>query len=78
MREYSIGEDAEEPSQTLSFVKEVDASKRKGFSSDDVDASVAVSFCLGQGDSDWGPLTIYGLMRNGDVVAICPFLPKKA
>lgn len=28
--------------------------------------------------SDWSPLTIFGLMKNGDVWALCPFLPKSA
>ncbi|CDR99741.1 uncharacterized protein SPSC_02573 [Sporisorium scitamineum] len=30
------------------------------------------------GPSDWSPLTVFGLMRNGDVWALCPFLPKSA
>ncbi|CBQ67735.1 conserved hypothetical protein [Sporisorium reilianum SRZ2] len=30
------------------------------------------------GPSDWSPLTVFGLMRNGDVWALCPFLPKNA
>jgi hypothetical protein len=25
--------------------------------------------CVGQGKADWGPLTLYALMRNGDVVS---------
>lgn len=31
-----------------------------------------------RGPSDWSPLTIFGLMKNGDVWALCPFLPKSA
>lgn len=27
---------------------------------------------------DWNPLTVFGLRRDGDVYAICPFLPKRA
>jgi hypothetical protein len=38
----------------------------------------AAAMCVGQGKADWGPLTLYALMRNGDVVSLCPFLPKKA
>ncbi|KAK4051279.1 hypothetical protein OIO90_004760 [Microbotryomycetes sp. JL221] len=53
-------------------------SKTRGFSAVDESATEAVSFCLGQGQGDWGPATLYCLMKNGDVKAICPFLPKKA
>jgi len=35
-----------------------------------------VSFTFGSGD-DWEIFTIYILMKNGDVYAICPFLPSK-
>jgi len=35
-----------------------------------------VSFTFGNGD-DWEIFTIYVLMKNGDVYAICPFLPSK-
>ncbi|OUM64965.1 hypothetical protein PIROE2DRAFT_69154 [Piromyces sp. E2] len=36
-----------------------------------------VSFTFGNGD-DWEIFTIYVLMKNGDVYAICPFLPSKS
>ncbi|MBW0479075.1 hypothetical protein O181_018790 [Austropuccinia psidii MF-1] len=36
----------------------------------------AVSICLGTGSGDWGPLTLYCIMQNGDLYAICPYLPK--
>ncbi|KAM0788026.1 hypothetical protein ACM66B_006225 [Microbotryomycetes sp. NB124-2] len=52
--------------------------RNRGFSAIDEDAETAVGFCLGQGRGDWGPTALYGLMRNGDVKALCPFLPKKA
>lgn len=35
-----------------------------------------VSFAFGSGE-DWEIFTIYVLMKNGDVYAICPFLPSK-
>lgn len=38
----------------------------------------AASASQTRGPSDWSPLTIFGLMKNGDVYAICPFLPKSA
>lgn len=49
-----------------------------GFSAVDEGASKAVAMCLGEGKGDWSAMTLFGLMRNGDVVALCPFLPKKA
>ncbi|GAA5826203.1 hypothetical protein JCM11251_007206 [Rhodosporidiobolus azoricus] len=80
VREYNISEDVEEPAQTLYFSKRSNAGKgaRGGFSAEDEDASRAVGLCMGEGQGDWGPLTLYALMRNGDVVSLCPFLPKKA
>jgi len=35
-----------------------------------------VSFTFGSGE-DWEIFTTYVLMKNGDVYAICPFLPSK-
>lgn len=54
------------------------SSGQNGFSADDVNASKAVAFCFGAGKGDWGALTLYGLMKNGDIVSVCPFLPSKA
>ncbi|KAK4052043.1 hypothetical protein OIV83_002337 [Microbotryomycetes sp. JL201] len=54
------------------------AHRHRGFSAIDQDAETAVGFCLGSGKGDWGPATLYGLMKNGDIKALCPFLPKKA
>ncbi|GAA6029974.1 hypothetical protein JCM8097_009196 [Rhodosporidiobolus ruineniae] len=80
LREYNVSEDVEEPTQTVSLARSKNGSGggRGGFSAEDRDASRAVGFCIGEGKGDWGPLTLYALMRNGDVVSLCPFLPKKA
>lgn len=84
LREYAISEDAEEPAQTVSFSpKSADDGQQHGrggavFSSDDVDDAKAVAFAMGEGKGDWGPLTLYCLMRSGDILAVCPFLPKRA
>ena len=78
MREYTLSEDSEEPSQTVSFLDTEGRRGNRGFSSDDVGAETAVAFTVGEGKGDWGCLTLWGLMRNGDVRAVCPFLPKKA
>ncbi|TBU46590.1 hypothetical protein BD309DRAFT_1007925 [Dichomitus squalens] len=76
LREYDISEDADEPQQTLSFVPE----KKRGssFLAGDGGEREAVSFALGKGRADWGPLTVYAVMRSGDIYAISPYLPKNA
>ena len=35
------------------------------------------SCCFGSGDLCWRPLTIYTLMRNGDIYALCPVVPSR-
>lgn len=51
--------------------------RRRGFQAD-LGAEQIVSFCLGKGPGDWGPLTIYALARNSDIYAMSPFLPTQA
>ncbi|TDL29694.1 hypothetical protein BD410DRAFT_817721 [Rickenella mellea] len=75
MREYDISVDPEEPQQTLSFVPE---RKRGAFVAHDDAEREVVSFALGKGTADWGPLTMYALMKSGDVYAICPYMPQNA
>ncbi|GAA5879559.1 hypothetical protein JCM8547_003105 [Rhodosporidiobolus lusitaniae] len=78
LREYTISDNVEEPAQTVSLAKKAEGGGKGGFSAEDKNASRAVAMCLGEGKGDWGPLTLYALMRNGDVASLCPFLPKKA
>ena len=73
-REYDPTVDADEPLQTVSFAKQ--KAKTTGYGIHDV--SEAVSFAIGQGQNDWAPFTVYGLMQNGDIYAVCPFMPTKA
>ncbi|KAF8317032.1 uncharacterized protein EI90DRAFT_3134078 [Cantharellus anzutake] len=75
LREYDVSRDAEEPQQTLSFVPDRVGGK---FSVEDPASLEAVSFCIGKGMADWSPLTVFSLMRNGDVWAMSPFLPATA
>ena len=75
LREYDISEDPEEPQQELSFVPK---KKRGGFAAEDEAEREVVSFCLGRGKADWGALTVYALMKSGDVYAICPYMPQNA
>lgn len=67
--------DTEEPQQVLSFVPE---KKSKSFVAEDPSEREVVSFTLGQGQVDWGPLTMYAIMKSGDVYAVCPYMPRNA
>ncbi|KAJ7937199.1 hypothetical protein B0H13DRAFT_2226595 [Mycena leptocephala] len=73
--EYDISVDTEEPQQVLSFVLE---KKTKSFLAEDASEREVASFSLGQGRADWGPLTVYALMKSGDIYSICPYMPKNA
>ena len=74
--EYDISVDAEEPLQVVSFVP--DRKPNKSFNAVDAAEREVASFTLGKGKADWGPLTIYGIMKSGDVYAVCPYMPKNA
>ena len=71
--EYDISIDTEEPQQVLSFMPE---KKSKSFQAEDPSEREVVSFTLGKGVADWGPLTVYALTRSGDIYAICPYMPE--
>ena len=75
-REYDISTDPDEPQQILSFVPE----RKKGhsFQADDAAEREVASFALGKGTADWGPLTVYAIVKSGDIFAICPYIPKNA
>lgn len=74
-REYDISVDTEEPQQVLSFVPE---KKAKSFLAEDASEREVVSFALGKGRADWGPLTVYAVMKSGDIYSICPYMPQNA
>lgn len=75
--EYDISVDAEEPLQVISFVPERRRSSKAFNAIDSTEREVA-SFTLGKGKADWGPLTIYAVMKSGDVYAVCPYMPQNA
>ncbi|KAJ7095237.1 hypothetical protein B0H15DRAFT_774867 [Mycena belliarum] len=75
LREYDISVDTEEPQQVLSFVPD---RKTKSFVAEDASEREVASFSLGQGRADWGPLTVYAVMKSGDIYSICPYMPKNA
>ncbi|KAH9965726.1 hypothetical protein BC827DRAFT_1179360 [Russula dissimulans] len=77
LREYDISVDAEEPLQIVPFVPDRRRSSKTFNAVDSAEREVA-SFTLGKGKADWGPLTIYAVMKNGDVYAVCPYMPKNA
>ncbi|EJD53549.1 hypothetical protein AURDEDRAFT_80006 [Auricularia subglabra TFB-10046 SS5] len=74
VREYDASQNPDEPQQTISFMP---PQTRKTFLAD-ASTRELVSFTLGGGNADWGPLTLYGLMKNGDVYAIAPYMPARA
>lgn len=67
--------DTDEPQQLLSFLSE---RKLKALSAESESTREVVSFALGKGRADWGPLTLYALTKSGDIYALCPYLPKNA
>ncbi|KIK96958.1 hypothetical protein PAXRUDRAFT_137283 [Paxillus rubicundulus Ve08.2h10] len=75
LREYDISVDSEEPQQVLSFIPE---KKSRSYLAQDPAEREIISFTLGKGKADWGPLTVYALTRSGDIYAICPHMPRNA
>ncbi|KAJ4472331.1 hypothetical protein J3R30DRAFT_3524569 [Lentinula aciculospora] len=76
LREYDISVDTEEPQQVLSFVPE--KKPGKSFVAEDASEREVASFTFGKGKADWGPLTVYAVMRSGDVYSVCPYMPQNA
>jgi nucleoporin NUP82 len=72
-REYDISVNVEEPQQVLSFVPK---RKAKSYLAEDASEREVAGLTLGKGKADWGPLTMYAVMRSGDIYAICPYMPQ--
>ncbi|KAK9767803.1 hypothetical protein K7432_002084 [Basidiobolus ranarum] len=78
LRMYDIASDIEEPEQTFDFTRSDISGVFSGgntFSAES-DGKEAVSFCFGSPKKDWGPFTVYVLMKNGDIYSLCPVMPK--
>ncbi|KAF8914080.1 hypothetical protein CPB84DRAFT_1832863 [Gymnopilus junonius] len=75
LREYHTSIDTEEPQQILTFVPE---RKAKSFIAEDSSEREVASFTIGKGNADWGPLTVYAVMKSGDIFSICPYIPQNA
>ena len=67
--------DTEEPQQVLTFVPE---RKSRSYIAEDNSEREVASFTLGKGYADWGPLTVYAVMKSGDIYSICPYMPANA
>jgi len=74
-REYDVSVDTDEPQQILSFLPD---RSRRSFLAEDASERQVASFTFGKGQADWGPLTVYAVMKSGDVYSICPYMPKNA
>ncbi|KAN0063116.1 hypothetical protein ACQY0O_004279 [Thecaphora frezii] len=42
------------------------------------DEALAATEKTSQRVNDWSPFTVFGLMKNGDIWAICPFMPRNS
>lgn len=75
LREYDVSFDPDEPRKLIDFFPD---KKRSIYAAVDTSEREVASFTFGKGKADWGPLTIYALMKSGDIYAFCPYLPENA
>ncbi|GAB7359779.1 hypothetical protein MBLNU230_g6950t1 [Neophaeotheca triangularis] len=81
--EPSLAVDLKKLNNAASSQADFSASKygtNKGFSADDVQMETAAACFGGQGSEDehgWSGMTLWVAMTEGDVYALCPFLPSK-
>jgi len=81
--EPSLAVDLKKLANATSTQADFSASKygtNKGFSPDDVEMQVAAACFGGQGGEDehgWASMTLWIAMTEGDVYALCPFLPAR-
>ncbi len=81
--EPSLALDLKKLANATSNQADFSASKygtNKGFSPDDVEMAVAAACFGGQGSADehgWASMTLWLAMTEGDVYALCPFLPSR-
>ena len=76
LRLFDVAADVEEPEQVFYFCSP-DYKKQRSWFGGNPDEMEAVSFCLGSG-STWDSMTVYGLLKSGDLVSICPVLPNES
>ncbi|CAG8539729.1 8256_t:CDS:10, partial [Paraglomus occultum] len=75
LKMYDVFEDLKQPEQIIYFSSKARPPSR--YASFDSKSEDAASFCFGEGEDDWGPFVIYVVMKEGDIRAVCPFLPNR-
>ncbi|KAG0238928.1 hypothetical protein BGW42_000089 [Actinomortierella wolfii] len=71
LRMYNLAHDMDEPEEVYNFRDH--ASNTYSYDDDE-----AASFCFGTNSSEWGLMTVYALMQNGDIYSMTPMLPKNS
>ncbi|KAF9973191.1 hypothetical protein BGZ73_003602 [Actinomortierella ambigua] len=71
LRMYNLANNMDEPEGVYNFRDH----SSNTYSYDDDEAA---SFCFGTKSSEWGLMTVYALMQNGDIYSMTPVLPKNS
>ncbi|KAF9158809.1 hypothetical protein DFQ26_007216 [Actinomortierella ambigua] len=71
LRMYNLANNMDEPEEVYNFRDH----SSNTYSYDDDEAA---SFCFGTRSSEWGLMTVYALMQNGDIYSMTPVLPKNS
>lgn len=76
LREFNISMDTEEPQQTLNLLSDRNFSDSQVVGPDE-DETLVVTFCFGSSrKGDWDFLTLYVLLQSGEILTVCPYLPR--
>jgi len=67
----------EVPDQSLDLYALGGRKRHVGGFAADLDAMEPASCCFGPGEQSWRPLTLYILMRSGDIYALSPIVPSR-
>ncbi|OLL25409.1 Nucleoporin nup82 [Neolecta irregularis DAH-3] len=81
LRLYDLALSYNEPEQTIdlfpSRYETRSLSNKKGLFIAGEDEIEAASCTFGTGTDDWSPFSVYIVMRNGDIYAVCPVVPSQ-
>jgi nucleoporin NUP82 len=83
VRMYDASSSGPDPEQSFYFgrdpymAEEHEYMGKNRLLTSDVEEMEAVSFTMGADGNAWSLVTVYGLMKSGDVYALCPILPRK-
>ena len=76
LREFDLSIDVEEPQQTQNLLSDRNFKESQVIGPDE-DESLVVTFCFGSlRKGDWDFLTLYVLLQSGEILTLCPYLPK--